>query len=264
MSMRVIIVDDEPLAREGVALYLKDAGVEVLAQCENGDQAVTCIRELNPDLVFLDINMPGLSGLGVVQKIGPAAMPLTIFLTAHDKYAIEAFRINALDYLLKPINAEHFSASLRRAQQELEKNRIHRHKEQLARLLQAFPAMEEGQRQGGVTSNRILVRTAGHVYFLKPQDIHWIEADGDYVSIHTDLKSHLVRETLKTMEERLATEGFQRIHRSSLVNLEAIRELIANDNGDYKVVLKNDTVLKLSRNYRDQLYARLDAGHDES
>jgi two-component system, LytTR family, response regulator len=249
--MRVIIVDDEPLAREGVAMFLKNTDVEIIAQCENGEQAVKSIHELRPDLVFLDINMPGLNGIEVVQAIGPEHMPLTIFLTAHDKYAIDAFRVNALDYLLKPINAEHFAASLRRAREELDKNRIHNHKEQLAKLLHtlADPA----------AANRILVRSAGHVYFLKPQDIHWIEADGDYVSIHTERKTHLVRETLKVMEERLAGEGFQRIHRSSLVNLEAIRELIANDSGDYQVVLKDDTVLKLSRNYRDQLYARLNA-----
>lgn len=259
MSMRVIIVDDEPLAREGVFLFLKDSGVNVVAQCENGDQAVKCIRELKPDLVLLDINMPGLSGLEVVQAVGPEHMPLTIFLTAHDKYAIDAFRINALDYLLKPINAEHFAASLQRAREELEKSRIHSHKEQLTRLLQAFTGTNEPVPHTSAPSNRILVRSAGHVYFLKPKDIHWIEADGDYVSIHAERKTHLIRETLKTMEERLAGEGFQRIHRSSLVNLEAIRELIANDNGDYQVVLKDDTVLKLSRNYRDQLYARLNA-----
>jgi two-component system LytT family response regulator len=258
MSMRVIIVDDEPLAREGVAMFLKDTGVSIVAQCENGEQAVKCIRELQPDLVFLDINMPGLNGIEVVHAIGAEHMPLTIFLTAHDKYAIDAFRINALDYLLKPINAEHFAASLRRAQQELEKSRIHTHKEQLARLLQSFASAREPTRMD-TASNRILVRSAGHVYFLKPQDIHWIEADGDYVSIHTERKTHLVRETLKTMEERLVGDGFQRIHRSSLVNLEAIRELIANDNGDYQVVLKDDTVLKLSRNYRDLLYSRLNA-----
>jgi len=257
MSLRVIIVDDEPLAREGVAMFLKDPGISIVAQCDNGVQAVKSIRDLKPDLVFLDINMPGLNGIEVVQAIGAEHMPLTIFLTAHDKYAIDAFRVNALDYLLKPINAEHFAASLRRAREELEKSRIHNHKEQLARLLQSFS--EPGVAAKPDAANRILVRSAGHVYFLKPRDIHWIEADGDYISIHTDNKTHLVRETLKVMEERLANEGFQRIHRSSLVNLEAIRELIANDNGDYQVVLKDDTVLKLSRNYRDQLYSRLNA-----
>ncbi|MDY6983015.1 MAG: LytTR family DNA-binding domain-containing protein [Pseudomonadota bacterium] len=258
MSLRVLIADDEPLARDGVALYLTGSGVQIVAQCDNGLQAVKCIRELQPDLVFLDINMPGLNGIEVVQEVGPEQMPLTIFLTAHDKYAIDAFRINALDYLLKPINAEHFAASLRRAREELDKRRLHQHKQQLADLLRTLGGASESTRpEPG--ANRILVRSAGHVYFLKPQDIAWIEADGDYVSIHAGSKTHLVRETLKTMEERLGNEGFQRIHRSSLVNLDAIRELIANDNGDYQVVLKDDTVLKLSRNYRDQLYARLNA-----
>lgn len=256
MTLRILIADDEPLAREGVAMFLKMPGISIVAQCENGEQAVQRIRELKPDLVFLDINMPGLNGIEVVRAVGVEHMPLTIFLTAHDKYAIEAFRINALDYLLKPLNAEHFAASLKRAREELEKSRIHSHKEQLARLLQSFGDSDATKSDGG---NRVLVRSAGHVYFLKPEDIHWIEADGDYITIHTPNKTHLVRETLKVMEERLASAGFQRIHRSSLVNLEAIRELIASDSGDYQVVLKDDTVLKLSRNYRDQLYSRLNA-----
>lgn len=257
MNLRVLIADDEPLAREGVVLFLKNSDVDIVAQCENGEQAVQCIRELQPDLVFLDINMPGLNGIEVVQAVGPEHMPLTIFLTAHDKYAIEAFRINALDYLLKPLNAEHFAASLNRAREELDKRRLHAHKQQLAQLLQSLGGAAAPRSEPG--ANRVLVRSAGHVYFLKPQDIHWIEADGDYVNIHTENKTHLVRETLKTMEERLGNDGFQRIHRSSLVNLDAIRELIANDSGDYQVVLKDDTVLKLSRSYRDQLYARLNA-----
>ncbi len=257
MMLRILIADDEPLARDGVAMFLKAPGISIVAQCENGEQAVQRIRELKPDLVFLDINMPGLNGIEVVRAVGVEHMPLTIFLTAHDKYAIEAFRINALDYLLKPINAEHFAASLKRAREELEKRRIHSQKEQLARLLQSFG--EPDAAKSDAASNRVLVRSAGHVYFLKPEDIHWIEADGDYITIHTPNKTHLVRETLKVMEERLANAGFQRIHRSSLVNLEAIRELIASDSGDYQVVLKDDTVLKLSRNYRDQLYSRLNA-----
>ncbi|MGV3590735.1 MAG: LytR/AlgR family response regulator transcription factor [Gammaproteobacteria bacterium] len=258
MTLRVLIADDEPLAREGVVLLLRDSDVQIVAQCDNGAQAVRCIREFQPDLVFLDINMPGMNGIEVVQQVGPELMPLTIFLTAHDKYAIEAFRINALDYLLKPINAERFAASLKRAREELDKRQLHRHKQQLAQLLHSMA--DTSQPSGtALQQGRILVRTAGHVYFLKPQDIAWIEADGDYVNIHAGSKTHLVRETLKAMEDRLGNDGFQRIHRSSLVNLEAIRELIANDNGDYQVVLKDDTVLKLSRNYRDQLYARLNA-----
>jgi two-component system LytT family response regulator len=254
MNLRVLIADDEPLAQQGVALYLKDSGAEIVARCDNGTDAVHRIRELQPDLVFLDINMPGLSGLEVVQTIGIDAMPLTIFLTAHDQHAVEAFRLNALDYLLKPINAEHFAASLRRARATLEKNTLHQHKAQLTQVLQALASPPDK------STGRLLVRAGGHVYFLKPRDIHWIEADGDYVTIHTsDRKKHLVRDSLRAMEERLHGEGFQRIHRSSLVNLDCIRELIATDSGDYHVMLKDDTLLRLSRHYRDQLYTRLGA-----
>jgi two-component system LytT family response regulator len=255
--MRVVVVDDEPLARDGIVMYLAGCGadVEVVAQCGNGIEAVQAIRELSPDLVLLDIAMPGLSGLEVVSRIGADEMPLTIFLTAHDEFAIDAFRVHALDYLLKPINEDDFRASLQRVREALQKNRLHRHTEQLAGLLQSLggPARDAQQ------SERILVRSAGHVYFLRPEEIRWIEAERDYVSIHTQTRTHLVRETLSAMERRLADAGFQRIHRSSLVNLEAIRELIANYSGDYRVVLKDDTELKLSRSYRDRLYARLKA-----
>ncbi len=265
MSLRLIIVDDEPLAREGVMQHLQKeilAGtVEVLAQCENGEQAVECIRRLSPDLVLLDINMPGLSGFDVVQRIGVQAMPMTIFLTAYDHFAVDAFRINALDYLLKPINARLFAESLGRAREQLARNQLFAHKEQLASLLQSLT----GHAQTGSIpppalpprASHLLVRAAGHVYFLKPRDILWVAAEGDYVLIHARDRQHLVRESLRQMDERLAPEGFQRIHRSTLVNLDAIRELIANEHGDYQVVLKDGSVLRLSRNYRDQLYARL-------
>jgi two-component system LytT family response regulator len=254
MSLRVLIADDEALAREGVELLLQDMpDIEVLRHCENGRQAVNAINELRPDLVLLDINMPGLDGFEVVRTVGVELMPLTIFLTAYDEFAVEAFRINALDYLLKPINAEHFKECLDKARKQLVNKKISAQSRQLSDLLESLGQVQEDASR----SNRIMVRTAGHVYFIRSGDIFWVEADGDYVILHTKDKSHLVRATMKTMEDKLSAEGFQRIHRSSLVNLDSIQELIANDNGDYRVLLNNDQELKLSRNYRDILYARL-------
>jgi len=260
MKIRTIVVDDEPLAREGLALLLaKDPDVEIVAECEDGLQAVNAIRELDPDLVFLDIDMPGLDGFQVIEKIGTGTMPLTVFLTAYNEFAIEAFRVHALDYLLKPLAEERFLESLHRVKAELARRRLFRRSNQLSALLSDISDITGLDQNRGKKPERLMVRCAGHVYFIKTDDVKWVEADGDYVSIYTDDRTHLVRITLKAMEDKLAGQGFQRIHRSTLVNLDCIRELVANDSGDYRVILKDDTELKLSRSYRDVLYARLRA-----
>lgn len=260
MKIRTILVDDEPLAREGLALLLaKDPDFEIVAECEDGFEAVNTIRELAPDLVFLDIDMPGLDGFQVIEKIGSGAMPLIVFLTAYNEFAIEAFRVHALDYLLKPLAEERFLESLQRVKTELARRRLSRHGNWLSALLSDISAIAAPEQDGRKKPERLMVRCAGHVYFIKTDSIKWVEADGDYVSIYTDGKTHLVRITLKAMEEKLAGQGFQRIHRSTLVNLDCIRELVANDSGDYRVILKDDTELKLSRSYRDALYSRLQA-----
>jgi two-component system LytT family response regulator len=248
--LKVLLADDEPLAREGLRLLLAAArDVEIVGECADGDAAVSAITAQQPDLVFLDINMPGRNGLDVVRAIGPEHMPLVVFLTAYDEHAIEAFTLHALDYLLKPVSEARFHASLQRAREEMPKRGGSAR--QLSQLLQQLTA------KASVQDERIMIRTTGHVYFLKPGEITWVEADGDYVSIHTPGKKHLVRETMKHMEEKLSAQGFQRIHRGSLVNLDAIRELLTSDGGDYDVVLQEGTRLKLSRAYRDELMQRL-------
>ena len=248
--MKVLLVDDEPLARDGLRLLLASApDIEIVGECADGDAAVAAITAHNPDLVFLDINMPGRNGLDVVRAIGPDKMPLIIFLTAYDQHAIEAFTLHALDYLLKPVSEARFQASLQRAREQHQKRGDSA--QQLSQLLQQLTA------RVAPADERIMIRTTGHVYFLKPGEITWVEADGDYVSIHTPGKTHLVRETMKHMEEKLSGQGFQRIHRGSLVNLSAIRELLTSDSGDYDVVLQEGTRLKLSRAYRDELMQRL-------
>lgn len=253
--IRVVIADDEPLAREGLSLLLaNEVNVELVGSYENGNDAVAGIRALRPDLVLLDIQMPGLSGLEVVAGIGPAAMPQVIFLTAHADHAIEAFELHALDYLLKPVSDARFRASLQRARMALQHHSSVAHQQQLSALLQQLAHSTRA-----ASNERLMIRSAGHVHFLKPADISWIQAEGDYVTIHTTGKAHLLRETLKQMEERLRPQGFQRIHRSSLVNLDAIRELIASDSGDYQVILQDSTRLKLSRVYREELCERLQA-----
>ena len=247
--MKILIADDEQLAREGLQLMLARTGFPMeLLEAENGGQAVQLIRENRPDLVFLDINMPTGNGFDVIEHVGLDAMPLVVFLTAYDEYALEAFRVNAIDYLLKPVTESRLAQSLARANGILQQRDLGLRRDQLEQLMsQLKPHRDE----------RVMIRSMGHVYFLRPAEIDFVEADGDYVTIHTREKSHLVRETMKGMEGKLGSCGFQRIHRSSLVRLDAIRELIANDNGEYQVVLSCGKVLKLSRSYREELCRRL-------
>ncbi|NQZ09510.1 MAG: response regulator transcription factor [Algicola sp.] len=273
MTIKVLIVDDEPLAREGVALRLEgQADMQVIGECSNGKDAITVILEKKPDLVFLDIKMPKVTGFDVVKSVGVEHMPQVIFLTAYNEFAVEAFRINALDYLLKPINGELFKNSLNRAREQISKSRIAHRSKQLSSLLSAHDEHQSAAFTQNITttantdnaaitgnSDRMVIRSQGNVYFVNAMDIYWVEADGDYINIHTAQKSHLLRETMRKMEQRLQTHGFQRIHRSTIVKLSVISELSTSDNGEYEVILTNGTRLKLSRTYRDLLFEKLQA-----
>ena len=253
--MRVLIVDDEPLAREGLMLRLAGRpDVQIVGQCTNGTDAIRTILDQSPDLVFLDIRMPRLSGFDVVEAVGPDRMPLVVFLTAYDEHAVAAFEVNALDYLLKPLEPERLEASLVRATEELTKRNVAQRARQLRDLLDD-PTLAKERRD----DQRIVVRSGGHVHLLRASEITWVEASGDYVTIHTIGKAHLLRETMRRMERRLKVSGFRRVHRSAIVNLEHVTELIANESGDYHIVLADGTRLKLSRSYRDELYTALNA-----
>ena len=263
MTIKVLIVDDEPLAREGVALHLQaEKEFTIIGECENGSDAIRAILSLKPDLVFLDIKMPKINGFDVVNAVGSQHMPPVIFLTAYDEYAIEAFNTHACDYLLKPIEKSRFQESLTHAREQILKNAISQRSAQLTQLLSQTQELSPQPSQQASTVNqneRLVIRANGHVFLLKSEDIYWIEAEGDYVTVHTPKKSHLVRETMKNMENRLHEQGFQRVHRSCIVNLSYVSELISVDSGDYQIILRDNTTVKLSRNYRDILYQRLHA-----
>jgi two-component system LytT family response regulator len=255
-QIRALIVDDEPLAREGVALALAaEPDVEIVGCCGDGASAVRAIRELAPDLVFLDVKMPGLDGFAVIGEIGADKMPPVIFLTAYEEHALRAFRVNAVDYLLKPIDAADLRKSVERARRRRAQDEVGAWRGELRALVdtlaQRGPAADAAE--------RILVRTNGRVHVLDPREIDWVEAAGDYVTIHAGGKSHLVRDSLRNIEARLAAHGFLRIHRSIIVKLSSIRELVAKDGGDHEVVLHDGVVLRLSRNYKDALYVALRA-----
>ena len=234
--MKVVIVDDEPLARRGIRVRLERIdGVEIVAECGSGSAAVRAIREHSPDVVFLDVQMPGLDGFGVVREVGADRMPVTIFVTAYDTHAIEAFDADALDYLLKPIDDERFARAVERARRRLAERRAG-----------ASPAEPPA-------ASRILVRDRGRVLVLNHDDIDWIAAEGDYVRVHAGGRGHLVRDTMVAMEARLDPARFARIHRSAIVNVSRVKEVRSHGERDYLAVLRDGTRLKVSRTYRRRL-----------
>jgi two-component system LytT family response regulator len=257
MTLRIAIVDDEPLAREGVALELESQpDVEIVAACGDGAAAIRAIRELEPDLVFLDVKMPGLSGFDVIEAVGRDRMPPVIFLTAHEEHALRAFRVDAVDYLLKPLDGAKLAEALQRARTAIARSDLAGRARDLAALLDRLGA---GRDVSAGRGEQIVVRSPGSIRILKPEEIVWIAADGDYVRIHTERESHLVRESLRSMEARLEPFGFRRTHRSSLVCLRRIRELVLCDSGDYDAVLENGCRLKVGRQYKEALFRALHA-----
>src|SRR5262245_36771487 len=218
MSYRALIVDDEPLARERISDLLQaDEELEVVGECGDGQAAVAAIQHLKPDLLFLDVQMPKLDGFDVLEAVGPDAMPVAIFVTAYDRYALRAFEVHALDYLLKPFDRERFQHALQRAKQQLERQKSGELNQRLVALL------EDVKQQKPL--DRLVIKSAGKVYFLRVEEIDWIEAAGNYLKLHVGDDTHLLREKMTTLESRLNAEQFLRIHRSTIVNVERIQEL---------------------------------------
>ena len=266
--IRAIIVDDEPLARRGIRARLERAGgYTVVSECATGREAIDAIREHSPSVVFLDVQMPGIDGFGVVDAIGAKNMPVTIFVTAFDNHALKAFEAHAFDYLLKPIDDDRFGTTVERAKRRI----VEREESEVTRRLVALmkdlrPALEgvdrptpnrtdDGTAPPGGAVNRIVVRDRDRVLLIDAGDIDWIGADGDYVRVHANGKSHLIRDTMVAMEQRLDPSSFVRIHRSTIVNTSRIRELRPYSSREYAVILKDGTRLRLSRRYRERLRA---------
>src|SRR5215204_5668602 len=265
--IRAIIGDEEPLARRGIRARLERAGgYTIVAECASGREAIAAIREHAPSVVFLDVQMPGIDGFGVIEQVGADKMPVVIFVTAYDTHALRAFEAHAFDYLLKPIDDVRFATTLERARGRLVEREESEVARRLAALMQdlrpALEAVEGGQRRPDTQEavptapNRIVIRDRDRVLFVDVADIDWIGADGDYVRIHTGGKSHLVRDTMAAMEQRLDAASFVRIHRSAIVNVSRIRELRPYSSREYAVILNNGTRLRLSRRYRDRLRGR--------
>jgi two-component system LytT family response regulator len=248
MKIRTLIVEDEPLARERIHSLLKgERDIEVVGECGDGKAAVDEIRERQPDLVFLDVSMPELNGFEVIQEVGIEEMPPVVFVTAYDQYAVQAFDAHALDYILKPFDEERFRTAVARAREAIQRQSAGSFDRRLSDLLDDLrrPRYLE----------RLAVKSGGKIIFLRTDELEWIGAEGNYARLHVGGKSHLMRETMTTLEQKLDPSSFIRIHRSTIVNADAIAELEPLFQGDYVVILRNGTRLTSSRGYRSNLQA---------
>ena len=246
-KIQTLIVDDEPLARERIRTLLKaERDVRVVGECSDGRRAVKAIRRHKPDLVYLDVQMPEMDGFDVLEALEAGEMPVVIFATAYDKYALRAFDVHALDYLLKPFDRERFETALARAREQIGKRR---NGDINQRLLSLLADRASGQKP----AQRLVIKSGGRITFLRAGEIDWVEAAGNYLRLHVGKEEHLLRETMGGLEARLDPESFLRIHRSTIVNLERVKQMQASFHGEYVVLLRDGTRLTLSRGYRDKL-----------
>ena len=260
--LRVLIVDDELLGRQRVEDMVRgEDGVEIVGMIDNGPAAVEAIRTLRPDLVFLDVQMPGMTGLEVLAEVGPDEMPATVFVTAYDHYALKAFEVAALDYLVKPFDDERFEQAFARARQMIEMREVSRATRRLLGLLGAHAGQEHPEpppRADRPTYlERLAVEMRGQVRVVPVESIDYIEASGPYAEIHVGDKTYVIRERMQTLEERLDPHIFFRIHRSAIVRIDRIETLLRSSGGDYAVRLRGGTELSVSRSRREELEEKL-------
>lgn len=247
MNIRALIVDDEPLAREWVrSAVAEDPDLEVLGECGDGFEAAESIRRLKPDLVFLDVQMPGLDGFGVLEALSPEEIPAVVFVTAFDQYAVRAFEAQAVDYLMKPFSKERVEEAVRRVRELVKGKSLEDFRESVAKIVEKI-------RRDRSFPEWVLLKADGKNVFVKVKDIDWIESSRNNVRIHVGQTIYLLHETTSAIASRLDPKKFLRIHRSAIVNIERIKELHPWFNGDYAVVLRDGTQLTLSSSYRDRL-----------
>ncbi|RUO25729.1 DNA-binding response regulator [Aliidiomarina minuta] len=265
-KIRTIVVDDEQLARRGLLVRLAQfEQIELIQECSSGREALAAIQEHKPDLVLLDIQMPGLSGFDVLRKLNEKniTMPAVVFVTAYDQYAIRAFEVRALDYLLKPVDEERLTQTLERITAELSGRREKEHQAKLLDLvsdmtgedcediLQRLAAGQELTQDN--YPEHIAIKESGEITRVAISAIEWIDAAGDYMCIHACNETHILRRTMKELEKELNPKSFQRIHRSAIVNLSQVEKLCSRQNGEYHLILQNGEELKVSRSYKDKI-----------
>ena len=262
--LKTLIVDDESLARRGLAHRLKSiSDIEIVGEAKNGREALKLIKDKSPDLVFLDIQMPGLSGFDVLQQLDIETMPVVLFLTAYDEYAVQAFEANALDYILKPIDEERLHQVLEKVRANLSQKRALKHKRMLLELvsqisgesISSFADLEEKKIAELVNKepSRLAIRDGGRTTWVNQEDIEWIDAAGDYMCVQANGITYIMRKTMKELEKELDESLLQRIHRSTIVNVRLVREMESHINGEYFLTLNSGHRVKLSRTYKDKL-----------
>lgn len=240
-EITAIIVDDEPGSRARIRNLLKEANdVRVVAECEDGEEAIAAVEEHAPQLLFLDIQMPSMDGFEVLRRLDPATMPMTIFVTAYDRYAVQAFDIRALDYLVKPVRRDRFAEALQRVRETLAQRGSKEWRERAQSLVTKV--------------NRIVLRTRNRILWIPAESIDWIESAGNYARVHVGSEGHLLRETMSTIQTRLDPNVFVRVHRTAIVNIERVREVFPVARGEYVLLLKDGTTrVPLSRGFRAKL-----------
>jgi two-component system, LytTR family, response regulator len=267
MTIRTLIVDDEPLARRGLELRLKEAtDIQIVGQCANGREALAAIAEMAPDLMFLDIQMPGLSGIEVVKQVPQESMPMVVFVTAFDRFAIDAFESHALDYLLKPVDEERLARALDRVRAQWQQKQAAAQREQLMALIADLTGKGEIEPEAlaaaGQPARRyatmLPIRSGRETIRLDVATIDWIDAAGDYMCLHAGGQTHVLRATMKELEDMLDPSVFQRVHRSTIVNLARVRSLRPHVNGECFLRLQSGQEVKLSRSFRDKVEMLLD------
>lgn len=261
-SLKTIIVDDEPLARKGLRLRLqKMDDLEIVKECSNGREALTAITELEPDLIFLDIQMPGLSGFDVIKELQPENVPLIIFVTAFDQYAVEAFEAQAVDYILKPIDEDRLFEAVERARNHASQEGAISDKQRLLELVISITGKSERsiaqllKERVGVKGypDKLAIKDGGEVTLVSTSEIDWVDAAGDYMCVHANDETHVMRVTMKELENQLDPASFQRVHRSTLVNLDRVTKVCSHMNGEYFLILSCGSSVKMSRSYKDKV-----------
>jgi two-component system LytT family response regulator len=248
-KIRAVVVDDEELGRDRIHSLLGDQpDVDIVGMCSDGPSAVETIEREQPDLVFLDVQMPGMNGFEVIENLDPTRLPAVVFVTAHDGHAIRAFEIHALDFLLKPFDQTRFEKALERARTQLASKQGQVIDSRLVSLLEEL-------RDERKYPERLIVKSSGRVFFVRAEEIDWVEASGNYVKVHTKADAHLLRESMKNMEVKLDPKTFVRIHRSAIVNIDRIKELEPWFHGEYIVIMRDGTRLTASRVFSDRLSA---------
>jgi two-component system LytT family response regulator len=256
--IRTIIADDQRLAREKLrTLLASEKDVKVVAECSDGKQTVSAIRRLGADLLLLEIQMPGMDGFQVLSELSPDEMPAVIFTSAYDQYALRAFEVRALDYLLKPFDLERLQHAIEKVRVELNKSQD---RQITHRILGLLSQLKSEITSSSSPDGLLVIRAKGRVVFVKLSEIDWIEASANYVRLNAGKESHLVRERMSRILERLNPSHFVRIHRSTIVNFQQIKELIPVNSGEYVVVLKSGKELSCSRGYRAELENMIEKG----